>query len=72
MNGNSPVMKVARKLMTRGVNAESKPYIIDMIIANNMNKALMRSALPTFVDIAFTCIVTWSGFCFANIYQKVH
>ena len=53
-----------RKLISRGVNAESNPFSIDMTTEMNMNKALMSNALPMFVDIAFTFISSvWILFC---------
>ena len=54
MNGKQPVIAVTRKLISRGVNAESKPLYIEIITDMNMNKALMSNALPIFVDIALT------------------
>ena len=54
MNGKQPVIAVTRKLISRGVNAESKPLYIEIRTDMNINKALMSSALPIFVDIAFT------------------
>ena len=50
------------KLINRGVNAESKPSIIETIMDININKALTSNALPTFTDMAFTFIVLL--FCF--------
>jgi hypothetical protein len=33
----------------------------------NMKRALMISAFPMFVDIAFTFMFLWFVFCYANI-----
>ena len=57
MNGKAPAMKVIIKLMDKGANAESIPSPIEISIEMNINKALTRSALPTFVDITLTFIL---------------
>ena len=54
MNGKHPVINVTRKLMSRGVNAESNPFNIDMMTDMNMNRALISNAFPMFVDMTFT------------------
>ena len=56
IKGNIPVRKVTRKLISRGVNAGSKPFAIDMPMDMSINKALISSALPMFVDMAFMLI----------------
>ena len=57
MKGNPPAIRVIMKLIIRGPNAESRPSITETMMDRNMNRALTRSALPTFTDIAFTFIV---------------
>ena len=60
MNGKAPTRRVMMKLMSKGVNAESYPSIIDTIIERNINKALTRRALPTFNDMALIFIILHS------------
>ena len=56
MKGNMPVRVVTRKLIRRGVKAESNPFSIEIISEMNIKSALMINALPMFVDIALMFI----------------
>jgi hypothetical protein len=48
--------------MTKGVKAESNPFSMDTIIDMNIKVALIISAFPMLVDIAFTFISSVSAF----------
>ena len=56
MNGNIPTMKVMMKLMASGPRAESFPFRMETIKDRNINRALMSSACPTFLDITLISI----------------
>ena len=58
-NGKAPTSRVMIKLISKGTNAESRPSIIETTMDRNMNRALTRSALPTFNDIAFRFICSY-------------
>lgn len=45
------------KLISSGVNAASLPYSKDTMMDSSMNRALTRSAMPTFRDIALMFIL---------------
>ena len=57
MKGKIPTMKVMMKLMAKGPMAESFPFNMDTIRDRNMNRALIRSACPTFLDMTLTSII---------------
>ena len=61
MKGNPPVIRVMMKLMSRGPNAASLPFMIETINDRNIKRALTRRAFPILMDIAFTFIRTYSA-----------
>jgi hypothetical protein len=60
INGKAPTIVVIIKLISNGVNAESRPSAMDISRDTNMKKALTSKAFPTLVDMAFTLIISVS------------
>lgn len=56
MNGNIPTMNVMMKLIASGPMEESLPFRTDTISDKNMNRELISSAWPTFLDMTLISI----------------
>ena len=57
ISGKEPAMLVMRKLISRGVKPESKPYATDTPRDRSMNNALTCNALPMSSYMALTFII---------------
>ena len=56
MKGKIPTTNVMMKLMARGPSAESFPFTTETIREKNMNRALISSACPTFLEMTLISI----------------